>query len=111
LVEGATILLAFEGTDSSRNSTRAVLEASTLINLGSRVFPYMQSVYKRTYIKSPVELCGSIILKPSNQMSKVKLLNRSVSCDFEVLVVLLGFFQFFYILITFHLTTVLKTCH
>jgi hypothetical protein len=40
-------------------------------------------------------------------MSNVKLLNLSVSCEFDVLVVLLViFFQFFYILITFHLTTV-----
>jgi hypothetical protein len=36
LVEGVTILLAFEGTDV-QGTRPAVLEASTLINLGSRV--------------------------------------------------------------------------
>jgi hypothetical protein len=46
LVEGATILLAFEGTDSSRNSTSHVLEASTLINLGSRGAKYENDKYQ-----------------------------------------------------------------
>jgi hypothetical protein len=55
------------------------------------------------YIKSLVELCGSIILlcivskyveplKPSNQMSNVKLLNLSVSWEFDMLIVLLVIF-------------------
>jgi hypothetical protein len=68
---------------------------------------------KRTYIKSLLELCGSIISLSSRrsrqrrQKSNVKLLNLSVNCEFDVLVVFAcDFFQFFYILVTFHLTAV-----
>jgi hypothetical protein len=54
----------------------------------------IQNVYKRTYIKSPVELCGSYCVKLCQQ-SNVKLLNLGVSCDFkDVVVLLVIFFSF-----------------
>jgi hypothetical protein len=59
----------------------------------------VQTVSKRRYIKSPVELCGSIILlcwtmlsrwsrQIRHQQSNVTSLNLSVSCEFKVLVYL-----------------------
>jgi hypothetical protein len=45
LVEGATILLAFEGTDSSRNSTSRVRGFDSF-NLGSRGAKYENDKYQ-----------------------------------------------------------------